>query len=191
MKKRLRRRILKRRDEESQLARRRKSEQIKTRLFSLGEFKRAQTILFYLAKGSEVETAEAIEGALLQGKRVVLPRVKGKELLLGEIKDIAREMEKGRFGILEPKEKSFREVSPEEIELIILPGIAFDFRGGRVGYGKGYYDRFLSKLPREIPLIGLAYHFQIVNHLPAEKHDRKVWKVITERRIINPQDLSS
>ena len=184
MKRRIREKILSRRNKEPEDLRRKKSRRIKERLFSLLEFKEAHTILFYLAKDSEVETREAVEEALLKEKRVVLPMVKGKELLLGEIKDLRQEVEMGGFGILEPKEVSFKEVSPQEIDLVILPGIAFDLKGGRIGYGKGYYDRFLGKLPREIPLVGLAYHFQIVAHLPIKEHDRKVFKVITERGVL-------
>ncbi len=182
-KRKIREEILSRRDKEPEDLRRKKSQEIKKRLFSLKEFKKAHTILFYYSKGSEVETKGAMEEALLQGKRVLLPKVRGREICLGEIKDLEKDVEKGSFGIPEPKETSKKAI-PKGIDLIILPGIAFDLEGGRIGYGLGYYDRFLKRLPRTTPLIGLAYDFQIVNSLPGERHDRRVEKVITERRVL-------
>jgi len=184
VKERLRKRILTRRDKESKDRRRKKSRKIRKRLFSLEEFKKAHTILFYYSKGSEVETKKMIEEVLRKGKKVLLPKVRERKIYLGEIKDLEKDVEKGIFGILEPKETS-RKTTPKGIHLVILPGIAFDCKGRRIGYGKGYYDRFLKKFPRTIPLIGLAYDFQVVNHLSSERYDRRVWKIITERRIID------
>ncbi len=180
----IRKRILTRRNREPQYLGRKKSQRIKKRLFSLKEFKKAHTILFYYSKGSEVGTREMMEEALRKGKRVLLPRVRRREIDLGEVKDLKKDVEKGSFGIPEPKETS-KKTTPREIDLVILPGIAFDLKGRRIGYGKGYYDRFLKKFPRTIPLIGLAYDFQIVNHLPGERYDRRVGKIITETRIID------
>lgn len=185
VKKDLRERILKRRNREPELLQRTKSEKIRERLFSLGEFKEADIILFYLSKGSEVRTGEAIEKVLLKGKRVALPRIERKEIILREIKNLGRDVEKGSFGILEPRAGSTKEVLPEEPDLLILPGVAFDLGGRRIGYGKGYYDRFLEKIPSGIPLIGLAYDFQIVKSFPAKRGDRRVSKVVTEERVIS------
>lgn len=182
-KRRIREEILSRRNREPEDLRRKKSRKIKKRLFSLEEFKKAHTILFYYSKGSEVETKGAMKEALLQGKRVLLPKVRGREIYLGEIKDLEKDVEKGSFGILEPKETP-RRATPKGVDLVILPGIAFDPKGKRIGYGKGYYDRFLRKIPKRILLIGLAYDFQIVNSLLGKRHDRRVGKVITERRVL-------
>lgn len=183
-KRRIREEILSRRDKEPEDLRGKKSRRIKKRLFSLKEFKEAHTILFYYSKGSEVKTKEMMEEALRKGKRVLLPRVRRREIYLGEIKDLEKDVEKGSFGILEPKEAS-KKATPKGIDLVILPGIAFDLKGRRVGYGLGYYDRFLRKIPKRIPLIGLAYNFQVVKNISGKKHDRRVSKVITETRIID------
>ena len=183
-KKRIREEILSRRDREPEDLRRKKSQKIKEKLFSLKEFKKAHTILFYHSKGSEVETKEMMEETLWKGKRVLLPRVREREIYLGEIKDLEKDVEKGSFGILEPKE-TYRKTIPRGIDLVILPGIAFDLKGRRIGYGEGYYDHFLKKIPKRIPLIGLAYDFQVVSHLPGERYDRRVGKIITETRIIS------
>ncbi len=184
MKRRVREKILSRRDKEPEDLRGKKSRRIKKRLFSLKEFKEAHTILFYYSKGSEVKTKEMMEEALRKGKRVLLPRVRRREIYLGEIKELEKDVEKGSFGILEPKEAS-KKATPKGIDLVILPGIAFDLKGRRVGYGLGYYDRFLKRLPKKVSLVALAYDFQIVNSLPGKRHDRRVGKVITETRIID------
>jgi 5-formyltetrahydrofolate cyclo-ligase len=184
MKERLRKKILKRRDREPEDLRIKKSQKIKKRLFSLKEFKEAHTILFYYSKGSEVETEEMMEEALRKGKRVLLPRVRGREIYLGEIRDLEKDVEKGSFGIREPKETS-KKATLKGIDLVILPGIAFDLKGERIGYGLGYYDRFLKRLPKKVSLVALAYDFQVVKNISPKKHDRRVSKVITETRIID------
>ncbi len=183
-KRRIRKEILSKRDREPEDLRRKKSRKIKKKLFSLKEFKKAPTILFYYSKGSEVETKEMMEETLRKGKRVLLPKVREREIYLGEIKDLKKDVEKGSFGILEPKE-TYRKTTPKGIDMVILPGIVFDLKGERIGYGKGYYDRFLKKFPRTIPLIGLAYDFQVINNISGKKHDRRVSKIITETQIIS------
>ena len=85
---------------------------------------------------------------------------------------------------MEPKKKFFRPVSPEDIDLVIVPGIAFDRSGERIGYGMGFYDRFLKKIRKDTSSIGLAYEFQIVDDIPSEETDVKVNKIITEKRVI-------
>ena len=159
-----------------------KSILIKKTLFSLPEFQKAGTILFYSSIKSEVETMTMIETALLLGKRVVLPAINksSQALDLFEVKSIS-ELSKGVFGIPEPQ-KIFP-VEKEEIELAVLPGIVFDRRGYRIGYGYGYYDRLLKDL--KIPRIGIAFEPQIIDAIPSEPHDVPVNKIISENRIIN------
>jgi len=125
-----------------------------------------------------------MEEALRKGKRVILPKVRGREIYLGEIKDREKDVEKGSFGILEPK-KTSKKATTKGIDMVILPGIAFDLKGQRIGYGEGYYDHFLKKIPKRIPLIGLAYDFQVIKNISGKKHDKRVSKVITETRIID------
>jgi 5-formyltetrahydrofolate cyclo-ligase len=182
----IREKILSRRDKEPEDIRRKKSQRIRERLFSLKEFKKAHIILFYYSKGSEVGTREMMEKSLREGKRVLLPKVRGREIYLGEITDLGKDVEKGSFGVLEPKETS-KKTTPKGIDLVILPGIAFDLKGERIGYGKGYYDRFLKRLPKRVSLVALAYNFQVVNNFSGKRHDRRVWKIITETRIMQPQ----
>jgi 5-formyltetrahydrofolate cyclo-ligase len=182
----IRKKILSLRDSLTEEEMESKSGLIQKRLFNLPEFKKARTVLFYVSTRNEVKTEKMIKSTLKQGKGVVIPisDVKGRKLILSELKDFDNELEIGTFNILEPKKEFFRPVSPEEIDFIIVPGIAFDKDGDRIGYGMGFYDKFLSSLKKRIPTVGLAYEFQIVDDIPVHDKDVTVNKVITEKRII-------
>jgi 5-formyltetrahydrofolate cyclo-ligase len=163
-----------------------KSLKVQECLFRLPEFVKAKIILFYVSTKNEVKTENMIKQALKNGKRVVIPisNIKEKTLTLSELKDFNKELEPGSFNILEPKKEFIRKVSPEEIDLIIVPGVAFDKEGDRIGYGMGFYDNFLSSLKKSVPVIGLAYELQIVDEIPVDDKDVTVDKIVTEERII-------
>jgi len=182
----IRKKILSLRDSLTEEEMESKSELIQENLFNLPEFKKAKTILFYVSTRNEVKTEQMIKSALKQGKRVVIPLsdMKGRKLILSELKDFDKELETGTFNILEPKKEFFRLVSPEEIDFIIVPGIAFDKDGDRIGYGMGFYDKFLNSLKKRIPTVGLAYEFQVVDDIPADDKDVTVDKIVTEKKII-------
>ena len=150
----------------------------------LPEFNNAKCILLYASKGSEVHTDGIIQSALALQKRIVLPVTKKEEkwLELYELRD-TKELVAGAFGILEPPQNPERRVQPEEIDLAVVPGVSFDRRGHRIGYGMGYYDSLLKKVKGK--KIGLAYSLQIVEHVPNEPHDVAVDMIITEGEIIN------
>ncbi|VVB99672.1 5-formyltetrahydrofolate cyclo-ligase family protein [uncultured archaeon] len=147
------------------------------------EFENSKCMLLYATKGSEVHTDGIIQSALSLGKRVVLPVTKKEEkkLVLYELHDM-NELAPGAFGIPEPPQNPAREVKPEDIDLVVVPGVSFDRRGHRIGYGMGYYDALLKKIPGR--KIGLAYSLQIVDRVPDEPHDVAVDMVITESEII-------
>ena len=157
-----------------------KSREIEERLFSLPEFRQAHTVMFFASFRSEVETHEMIRRALAEGKRVVLPKVKGGELGLFEIKDFDKEVSPGAWGIPEPHE--FRPTKTDEVDLIVVPGAAFDAHGNRLGYGAGFYDKLLSTYKGMIG--ALAFELQIVPNIPADSHDVPVKKIVTEKRVI-------
>jgi 5-formyltetrahydrofolate cyclo-ligase len=180
LKKEIRKKVLFTRDNMRPGDRTAKSREIEERLFSLPEFKAARTILFFASFRSEVDTGSMIRRALAFGHRVVLPRVKGAELELLEISDLDRDVTPGAWGIPEPHEP--RPVRLEEIDLIIVPGAAFDCRGNRLGYGAGFYDKLLPAFPKMT--VALAFDLQIVPHVPADLHDVPIKKIITERRVI-------
>lgn len=159
-----------------------KSGQIEGRLFSLPEFQKAKTVLFYMSMLGEVCTHSMIERALAMGKRVIVPRAKpGKVLDLCEIGDDS-EFERSPFGILEPRE-GCRLVKADEVDLAIIPGIAFDESGNRIGYSSGYYDRLLKGFGGL--KIALAAELQIVEKVPVLSHDVAIDRIITEKRNID------
>ncbi len=176
----LRRRILKRLNEQSAYERARKSLEIKKGLFALEEFKSAKTVMFYVSKDGEVDTIQMIKDTLRMGKRVAVPvtKVEKKELIASQILDLEKELTRGPYGILEPKSGYVRPVPIEKIDLIVVPGVAFDKMGRRLGRGAGYYDRFLKKFHKDVPFIGLAFDFQVVENLPTLSHDVPVSKLL-------------
>ncbi|WP_370642604.1 5-formyltetrahydrofolate cyclo-ligase [Tepidanaerobacter sp. GT38] len=161
-----------------------KSDTIMSTLFSTDYYKKAKVVMFYVDMRNEVMTKKAIIKALSEGKRVVVPRVKkGYGLLAIEIKSLD-ELKTGTFGVLEPPERE--EVILEEIDLVVVPGVVFDKKGYRIGYGGGYYDRFLPKLRKDAKKIAVAFEMQMVDFIPAESHDIKMDAIITEKRLYGP-----
>ena len=192
-KRKLRQEFLKKRDSLSRDEIKSKSERIEKRLFSLPEFQRAKTVMFYVSFRSEVETEKMIRNALNLKKRIVIPVVDGEKIVVSEIKNLKKELTKGSFGIREPKKEFRRRVNQKEIDLVVVPGVVFDKRGGRLGYGRGYYDRFLrsksisSRMSRshQCALIGLAFDLQIARKIPLVEEDVKVDKIVTESGMVN------
>jgi len=192
MKKRLREYFIKKRDTIPPEIKRVKEAAIEKKLFSLREFKEAKSILFYVSFRSEVNTRNCLEDVITMKKRLILPRVDARHriLRLFEVKDLS-ELSPGYMGILEPPARPNREVSLKDIDLVVIPGVGFDLKGYRLGYGGGYYDRLLgyesrqlARLDKHITTIALAFEEQIGEKIPAEPHDIKVDKIITEKRII-------
>ena len=185
MKKNIRTDVLRKRDELSLDVRIAKDSFIQERLFSLPVFHEAKTILFYASFRSEVGTLGMIKDSLEKGKRVALPKVDKKRhmLMLYEMKDMTA-LTEGYMGIPEPLAADERALSIDDIDLVIIPGAAFDPSGNRLGYGAGYYDILLAKRKKKIPVIALAYEEQVVDSIPSEKHDVKVDVIITDQRVI-------
>ena len=186
MKQALKQEILEKRNELSKKEINEKSNAIIKRLYDLPEFKEAKNILFYVSVKSEVNTQEAIK-YLLEGKdkTIVVPYVvkKDKVLQLSELRDF-NELEKKTFDILEPKEDYIRRYDAEKLDLIIVPGLAFDKSGHRIGYGHGYYDKFLKTIKNKPLKIGLSYNLQIVDNIPKKQHDIPVDIIVTESKVI-------
>ncbi len=182
----LRREILARRDALPPEDRRKRSASIAEALFALPEYKSAGTVLFYVSFRSEVSTRRMIEQAISHGKKVLAPKVEHhrRELRLFEIKDLSTDLEAGYMNIYEPVEKRTREASPEEPDLVVMPGVGFDEKGNRLGYGGGYYDRLAVKLRPGVWLVAPAFEEQVVGDVPSLPHDRKTDIIITEKRVI-------
>jgi len=156
--------------------RNKKSAQLKNKLFRNRVFKKAKTVMFYMPFGGEVDTVDMIRSAQKIGKIVVVP-VCGKNRMMSPcvLKDKGTLL-RGPYGIREPALK--KPVNLKSLDLVIVPGLAFDKQGRRLGRGKGYYDRFLSKISRHSIAIGLAYDFQILPFIPTTEYDIDVHKVI-------------
>lgn len=165
-----------------------RSEKIKERLYSLAEFKKSKNILTYISFKNEVDTINIIRGLLIKKeKNVLVPYVdKDKLIQISRINSFD-DLEPKTFGILEPKEDKIKNFDINELDLVIVPGIAFDKNGHRIGYGYGYYDRLLGKLGKNTTKIGLCYDFQLIDKIPEEKHDVPMDIVITEERVIKVQ----
>jgi 5-formyltetrahydrofolate cyclo-ligase len=164
-----------------------KSEAIGQRLLALSETAAAVTVCIYVSFRSEVATLPLIDSLLARSKRVVVPltRVKERRLDLVAIDNPADDLVPGYCGIPEPREALLpqRLVTPDDLDLIILPGSVFDQRGGRFGYGGGYYDRLLAQVP-DATRVALAFELQVVDRLPLADHDELLDRIVTEQRTI-------
>jgi 5-formyltetrahydrofolate cyclo-ligase len=165
---------------------------VQERVLALPEFIAASCLALYSPIMNEVFTEEILVQANRMGKRVAYPRVRGDRLefvLAGHRKDLVP----GAFGILEPSRGE--PLALAEIDLMIVPGVAFDTNGHRLGYGKGFYDRALHALPGPTMLAGLCFELQVVARLPAEDHDIRIDLLVTENRILDfrqhPQPVAS
>jgi 5-formyltetrahydrofolate cyclo-ligase len=157
--------------------RNRKSRLIRQKLFRTLVFKKAKVVMFFISFGGEVDTKEMIKKAIVLGKRVAVPVCSRKRLMRPSILQEKAKLVRGLYEIYEPAIKKF--VKLEDLDLVIVPGIAFDKKGSRLGRGKGYYDIFLHKLkPYKTAAIGLAFDFQILPTIPTTCEDREVDKVI-------------
>lgn len=153
------------------------------RLLALKEFTQANCIALYAATHNEVDTGLILEVAFEAGKRVLFPAVCGHEMILREVEHL-EQLSPGCFGILEPCRNGV-DHQAIEADLIVVPGVAFDQSGHRIGYGKGYYDRFLQHPARTDGLVGLCHDFQLIDgNIPADRHDIRMELVVTEKRII-------
>lgn len=155
-------------------------------LIETGEFAAARTVALYAPIHNEVETAQVLHAALASAKVVLFPAVCPGGLEFRHISNPAA-MQRGPFGIPEP-DATCPVHSPEEADLIVIPGVAFDLDGERIGYGKGYYDKALHGLEGKGRLVGFCYDFQLVEEIGGEPHDVRMDLIITERRVIRPRD---
>ncbi|MBE0447039.1 MAG: 5-formyltetrahydrofolate cyclo-ligase [Actinobacteria bacterium] len=182
----LRQVVKRRRDALSRNERERKAIAIKERLFVLPEFRNAESVLFYAAFGSEVPTLKMMSESLGLGKKIILPitDTKTKNLALRRVHDL-KNLQLNQYGIPEPVPESTVHHDYNEVDLVIVPGVVFDRYGQRIGYGGGYYDRFLNRIDPSVPRVSIAFEEQIVPEIPAESHDLPVDKIITEERVID------
>lgn len=153
---------------------------LKEKLFSLAEFKKAKCVMFYVSKHYEIDTHEMIDESIAMGKKIVVPITLKEEntLRLSELRDREKELIKGHYGIHQPGEKHIKPVPLSEVDVMVIPGIAFDKYGHRLGHGGGYFDRFLHRAPANLVTVGLAFDFQVLDELPRHDTDIPVNKIL-------------
>ncbi|MCK4503327.1 MAG: 5-formyltetrahydrofolate cyclo-ligase [Desulfuromonadales bacterium] len=154
------------------------------RLIGSELFIRAQSLALYSPINNEVATDQIHAFARECGKRIYYPRVVGEKLEFIEI-DCVAQLAPGAFGVAEPIGET--ELSGAKFDLIIVPGIAFDLHGHRLGYGRGFYDRQLAEKSPKTVTIGLCFEMQLCERLPTETHDQPLDYVVTETRYISCQ----
>lgn len=183
MKNELRKEFLKRRREMPANEQLEKSDIIFEKLISLDEYKKADYVFCYIDMGAEVRTTKFIEKAWADGKKVAVPIAKPERLMyFVEITSFTG-MQRTKLGVMEPKVSIDEQVFPTDSTMFIVPGSIFDEQKNRCGYGGGYYDTYTSRHNVK-GTIGICYDMQVIKEIPVEPFDRKLNKIITEKRII-------
>ena len=147
------------------------------------EYKNAKSVMIYMDFGNEVKTKDFINEALSEGKEIIIPYTDTENVLIIPVEiESLDDLVKCKFGYLEPKkEKINTPYDVNKIDLIVVPGVVFDKKRNRIGFGKGYYDRLLSN--RKAKAFAIAFEFQVYDEIPAEEHDIKMDMIITEENI--------
>jgi 5-formyltetrahydrofolate cyclo-ligase len=185
----LRRAVIERRDALDPADRAERSERIAEHVLGLPELRGARTVMAFWSFGSEVETARLLEGLHAAGTRVVLPRVEGDHVV-AIVYEPGDEVTATSFGAMEPTGAEV--VEPGDVDAVIVPGVAFDRSGHRVGYGGGFYDRFLPRTRAGVPSIAIAFAEQIVDEpVPRGAFDLPVDLIVTEHEVIRAAEDGS
>lgn len=178
-KKELRKRMLKLRDEQRPADRALWDDIIFSKLTGSSDYREAKVVFIFVSFRSEVDTHRIIRKALEDGKVVGVPKVLSKAEGMKAFRiESMEDLAEGYFGVLEPKE-GCPEIPAADIDLIVMPGAAFDREGGRIGYGGGFYDKYISEAGRGIRKVALAYRMQILDKVPMEENDMRVDAIIT------------
>ncbi len=158
-----------------------KSAKIARKVLAQTYFQTAKNILIYVALPREVQTQELILKAMALKKNIFVPCINQKTLRMEiyQVKDWKKDLCCGSYGILEPRSIKKRKGNPKKMDLMVLPGLGFDKKGGRLGRGAGYFDRFLAKAGK-VKKIGIAFREQIVKKIPMAAHDVRIDGVITD-----------
>jgi 5-formyltetrahydrofolate cyclo-ligase len=163
-----------------------KVQSIENRLYEFANFLEARIVCFYIAAPNEVPTTGMLKRAYAYNKIVVLPAFEPERVKITTFKvdHPDKDLISGARGVLEPNPARCKPVPIARIDIALIPGLAFDEKGGRLGTGAGYYDRFIPELPVTTRKVALAFEEQIVPQVPTESHDKYVDIIITEKRII-------
>jgi 5-formyltetrahydrofolate cyclo-ligase len=155
------------------------------RIVALPELAKARVVLGFASFGTELPADAVMSWVLSSGRRLLVPYVDGTELRAAEIASL-EDMAPGYRGIREPVERTA--IDPSQAGAVLVPGVAFDEAGHRLGYGGGFYDAFLAELAPAIPRVGLCFDLQVVGAVPAGENDHSVGVIVTERRVIRAKN---
>jgi 5-formyltetrahydrofolate cyclo-ligase len=150
------------------------------RLRTVPEVARARALIGYASFGSEVSIDPVLAEAIERGAGVLLPWVDGEDVGIARIRDLSADLAPGWRGVREPRVSGRRPARPDRVEAAIVPGVGFDRRGHRLGYGGGHFDRLLARLAPGTPVVGVAFDVQVLDAVPAERHDVPVDVLVTE-----------
>ncbi|MFT5873609.1 MAG: 5-formyltetrahydrofolate cyclo-ligase [Clostridium sp.] len=165
------------------------SNKILETIMELPQFINCKNIMLYLSFNNEVDTYPLVTWCLDNDKTVIAPYCiqSNREIIPYKINNLTNDLTKSTFGVMEPRHDLLKRANIEDIDLIIVPGVVFDLHCNRIGFGAGYYDRFLPKKLKNTPTIGIAYDYQIIDSVPTGVYDVPLDFIITEKRIIYPQ----
>lgn len=177
----LRKSMLNKRNSLDAIEKVKKDTEIVKNLLSTIIYKESKNIFIYVSYGSEVDTKKIINIALKENKNIFVPKIKEDLTSMEAIRiNSLEDLVEGKYGILEPK--TFEDkIDKNKLDAIIMPGAVFDITGSRIGYGGGYYDKYLSDIASKKNKIALAYEFQVVEKLQCEIHDIKVDYIVTDK----------
>ncbi|MGD9364303.1 MAG: 5-formyltetrahydrofolate cyclo-ligase [Desulfobacteraceae bacterium] len=163
-----------------------KTKAIEERLFEFANFLESRIALLYTPATAEVDTREIIQRSFMYNKIIVLPAFNpdSKKITLMKVDDPSRDLIEGPRGNMEPNPERCKTVPLDCLDIAIIPGLAMDEKGGRIGLGNGYYDRLIPDLPITTRKVGLIFEDQIISMIPMESHDKHVDIVVTNERII-------
>ncbi|MBE6063382.1 MAG: 5-formyltetrahydrofolate cyclo-ligase [Clostridium butyricum] len=159
--------------------------------FRSNYYKEANNIFIYISYDSEINTKYIIERAIKEGKNIYVPRTEFSTKLMNAVRiENFDNLIECKYGILEPKKKE-PFINPNDLDLIVVPGVAFDKNGGRIGYGAGFYDRYFKRINNDnntrIKKLVLAYDFQLIDRVPIDEEDVLIDAVITEKQFVKLQ----
>ena len=188
----IRKMIVQKREELGGLEKEEKNIAIAQRLFGMDEFKKSKTIFCFLSTSFEVQTERIILESLRLGKQVLVPLLDpgGENLKASHIPSMDIDFVIGEYGVRQPAPK-FRNIVPfSNIDFVVVPGLAFDSFGNRIGYGGGFYDKFFKKITGNVSRVAVGYDFQLFNLVPHSDLDEPVHFLITETKALRCRDMS-
>jgi 5-formyltetrahydrofolate cyclo-ligase len=187
----IRKTIIQKREALGDLEKDEKNLAIAQRLFGMDEFKKSKTIFCFLSTSFEVQTERIIRESLRLGKQVLVPLLDpGENLKASRIPSMDIDFVLGEYDVRQPAPK-FRDIVPfSNIDFVVVPGLAFDSFGNRIGYGGGFYDKFFKKITGNVSRVAVGYDFQLFNLVPHSDLDEPVHFLITETKALRCRDMS-